>query len=224
MYLERAGTDGPQLLLVHGSIVPGWQTWEAQRPLSADLTASSSRIAPATRRTRPSIASTSRSRRARSPSSSSSGRTSSATPTAAWCRSSPRPSRPTACAPSRSSSRPRSASSAGIRRSRTSSRGSPSSPPTPSRPHASSCSGSPARSEPHPKLPDSAACRDGRRRSRDAGRTPSVGGDLPLRGPASGVLSLPRVLRWPQRSVRCRLRRSRREARGAASGGHRGGS
>ncbi len=34
MYVERAGEDGPMLLLVHGSISPGWQTWHAQKPLA----------------------------------------------------------------------------------------------------------------------------------------------------------------------------------------------
>ena len=34
MYVERAGGQGPRVLLVHGSIVPGWQTWHAQRPLA----------------------------------------------------------------------------------------------------------------------------------------------------------------------------------------------
>lgn len=34
MYFEHLGERGPRLLLVHGGIVPGWQTWEAQRPLA----------------------------------------------------------------------------------------------------------------------------------------------------------------------------------------------
>jgi pimeloyl-ACP methyl ester carboxylesterase len=34
MYVERVGERGPRLLLVHGGIVPGWKTWEAQRPLA----------------------------------------------------------------------------------------------------------------------------------------------------------------------------------------------
>lgn len=34
MYIEHLGARGPRLLLVHGGIVPGWQTWEAQRPLA----------------------------------------------------------------------------------------------------------------------------------------------------------------------------------------------
>lgn len=34
MYVERLGERGPRLLLVHGGIVPGWQTWAAQRPLA----------------------------------------------------------------------------------------------------------------------------------------------------------------------------------------------
>lgn len=34
MYVERAGAAGPLVLLVHGSILPGWRTWTAQRPLA----------------------------------------------------------------------------------------------------------------------------------------------------------------------------------------------
>ena len=34
MHVERLGERGSRLLLVHGGIVPGWQTWEAQRPLA----------------------------------------------------------------------------------------------------------------------------------------------------------------------------------------------
>lgn len=34
MYAEHLGERGPRLLLVHGGIVPGWQTWAAQRPLA----------------------------------------------------------------------------------------------------------------------------------------------------------------------------------------------
>lgn len=34
MHVEYLGERGPRLLLVHGGIVPGWQTWEAQRPLA----------------------------------------------------------------------------------------------------------------------------------------------------------------------------------------------
>ena len=34
MYVEHVGDRGARLLLVHGGIVPGWQTWEAQRPLA----------------------------------------------------------------------------------------------------------------------------------------------------------------------------------------------
>lgn len=34
MFVEHLGEGGPRLLLVHGGIVPGWQTWEAQRPLA----------------------------------------------------------------------------------------------------------------------------------------------------------------------------------------------
>lgn len=37
MYVERAGHRGPRLLLVHGSVLPGWQTWHAQRPLVDDF-------------------------------------------------------------------------------------------------------------------------------------------------------------------------------------------
>jgi pimeloyl-ACP methyl ester carboxylesterase len=35
MYVESLGERGRRVLLVHGGIVPGWQTWEAQRPLGA---------------------------------------------------------------------------------------------------------------------------------------------------------------------------------------------
>ena len=34
VHVERAGDHGPIVLLVHGSLVPGWQTWQAQRPLA----------------------------------------------------------------------------------------------------------------------------------------------------------------------------------------------
>src|SRR4051794_27070978 len=34
VHVERAGARGPIVLLVHGSVVPGWQTWSAQRPLA----------------------------------------------------------------------------------------------------------------------------------------------------------------------------------------------
>ncbi|HSO28941.1 MAG TPA: alpha/beta hydrolase [Candidatus Sulfomarinibacteraceae bacterium] len=34
MHVERAGDRGPVILLVHGSILPGWRTWSAQRPLA----------------------------------------------------------------------------------------------------------------------------------------------------------------------------------------------
>jgi len=34
MYVEHVGERGPRLLLIHGGIVPGWQTWEAQRSLA----------------------------------------------------------------------------------------------------------------------------------------------------------------------------------------------
>jgi pimeloyl-ACP methyl ester carboxylesterase len=37
MYVERVGERGPRVLLVHGSILPGWQTWHAQRPLADHL-------------------------------------------------------------------------------------------------------------------------------------------------------------------------------------------
>ncbi len=36
MYVERLGESGPTVVLVHGSVTPGWASWEAQRPL-ADL-------------------------------------------------------------------------------------------------------------------------------------------------------------------------------------------
>lgn len=36
MHIESAGETGPRVLLVHGSLAPGWATWEAQRPLAAD--------------------------------------------------------------------------------------------------------------------------------------------------------------------------------------------
>ena len=34
MYVERLGESGPTVVLVHGSVTPGWATWEAQRPLA----------------------------------------------------------------------------------------------------------------------------------------------------------------------------------------------
>lgn len=34
MYVDRAGQAGPLVLLVHGSILPGWRTWNAQRLLA----------------------------------------------------------------------------------------------------------------------------------------------------------------------------------------------
>lgn len=34
MYVETTGS-GPRLVLVHGSVTPGWATWNAQRPLAA---------------------------------------------------------------------------------------------------------------------------------------------------------------------------------------------
>ncbi len=34
MYVEHEGTAGPRVLLVHGSVLPGWGTWHAQRPLA----------------------------------------------------------------------------------------------------------------------------------------------------------------------------------------------
>jgi pimeloyl-ACP methyl ester carboxylesterase len=37
MYVEHLGERGDRVLLVHGGIVPGWQTWEAQRALAEDF-------------------------------------------------------------------------------------------------------------------------------------------------------------------------------------------
>lgn len=34
MHVERLGDHGPRLLLVHGSVAPGWATWSAQRELA----------------------------------------------------------------------------------------------------------------------------------------------------------------------------------------------
>jgi pimeloyl-ACP methyl ester carboxylesterase len=34
LHVERLGDAGPRLVLVHGSVSPGWATWSAQRPLS----------------------------------------------------------------------------------------------------------------------------------------------------------------------------------------------
>jgi pimeloyl-ACP methyl ester carboxylesterase len=34
VYVDRAGDSGPLVLLLHGSILPGWRTWNAQRPLA----------------------------------------------------------------------------------------------------------------------------------------------------------------------------------------------
>lgn len=34
MYVDHAGQAGPRVLLVHGSTLPGWRTWSAQRPLA----------------------------------------------------------------------------------------------------------------------------------------------------------------------------------------------
>lgn len=34
MHIELAGGHGPRILLVHGSLAPGWSTWAAQRPLA----------------------------------------------------------------------------------------------------------------------------------------------------------------------------------------------
>lgn len=34
LHVERAGDDGPTVVLVHGSGSPGWGTWQAQRPLA----------------------------------------------------------------------------------------------------------------------------------------------------------------------------------------------
>jgi hypothetical protein len=42
MYVEHLGEHAPRLLLVHGGIVPGWQTWEAQRPLAEHSAAGAS--------------------------------------------------------------------------------------------------------------------------------------------------------------------------------------
>lgn len=36
MYAERAGSGGPPLTLVHGSLAPGWETWSEQRELAND--------------------------------------------------------------------------------------------------------------------------------------------------------------------------------------------
>ena len=36
MHVERLGDHGPRLLLVHGSIAPGWATWSAQRELAEE--------------------------------------------------------------------------------------------------------------------------------------------------------------------------------------------
>jgi pimeloyl-ACP methyl ester carboxylesterase len=36
MHIERLGDSGPRLLLVHGSIAPGWATWSAQRELAEE--------------------------------------------------------------------------------------------------------------------------------------------------------------------------------------------
>ena len=37
MHLETLGS-GPRLVLVHGSVAPGWMTWNAQRPLADQFT------------------------------------------------------------------------------------------------------------------------------------------------------------------------------------------
>jgi pimeloyl-ACP methyl ester carboxylesterase len=37
VHVERSGERGPHVLLVHGSIAPGWQTWSAQRSLADDF-------------------------------------------------------------------------------------------------------------------------------------------------------------------------------------------
>ena len=47
MYVERLGESGATVVLVHGSVTPGWATWDAQRPLAA-ATGSWSRIAAGT--------------------------------------------------------------------------------------------------------------------------------------------------------------------------------
>ncbi len=36
MHVERLGDHGPRLLLVHGSVAPGWATWSAQRELAEE--------------------------------------------------------------------------------------------------------------------------------------------------------------------------------------------
>ena len=36
MYVERAGEQGPVVVLLHGSAAPGWGTWSAQRSLAND--------------------------------------------------------------------------------------------------------------------------------------------------------------------------------------------
>jgi pimeloyl-ACP methyl ester carboxylesterase len=37
MHVEIVGR-GPRLVLVHGSVTPGWMTWNAQKPLASDFT------------------------------------------------------------------------------------------------------------------------------------------------------------------------------------------
>jgi pimeloyl-ACP methyl ester carboxylesterase len=37
MHVETLGS-GPRLVLVHGSVAPGWMTWNAQKPLAASFT------------------------------------------------------------------------------------------------------------------------------------------------------------------------------------------
>ena len=37
MHVEYLGQAEPRVLLVHGGIVPGWQTWEAQRPPAGEF-------------------------------------------------------------------------------------------------------------------------------------------------------------------------------------------
>jgi pimeloyl-ACP methyl ester carboxylesterase len=34
LHVEYAGSHGPRILLVHGSLAPGWSTWQGQRPLA----------------------------------------------------------------------------------------------------------------------------------------------------------------------------------------------
>jgi pimeloyl-ACP methyl ester carboxylesterase len=38
MHVETLGTGGPRVVFVHGSVTPGWMTWNAQKPLAARFT------------------------------------------------------------------------------------------------------------------------------------------------------------------------------------------